>query len=294
MIDRRIAPEVVRYSSRQSNEPGLETVTLGEVRERGSARHLAAYQRLEFHFFLLYTAGRGFHTVDFDRLPVEPGTLVIVKAGSVHRFELNDSLDGRLLVARPEIVAAEQVIPRGQAAPWRWPSWVRLSPCAAEEFLHICDQVHADIGREAPQLSRSMLARLRLHTWLLLLQMACDEQFPPATDLGRAPDLVATFESLLDEHLKDRWTVGDYARKLGYSERTLTRACLSCRGLTAKCILDSKILLEIKRRLVQRNDGLAAIAYDLGFSEPSGMIQFFKRLEGVSPSAFRRASFERA
>lgn len=295
MGDKRTAPEVVRYTDRllPANDLGIDTLNMGQLRERGSARHLAAYQRLEFFIFLLYTAGRGFHTVEFNRLAVEPGTLIIVKPGDVHRFDLNQSLDGRLLVARPEMIAPEYLVPHEQITPRHWPSRVRLSLTMANEFLLICDQVRADISRDAPQPLRVSLARVRLKSWLLLLQMACEEDYPPATCASKAQELVSTFESLIEEHFKDRWSIIDYAKKLGYSERTLTRACLSCRGLTAKCILDARILLEIKRCLVYRNDSLSAIAYRLRFPDVSGMIQFFKRLEGVSPTVFRHASREK-
>lgn len=295
MGDKRIAPEVVRYTDRPlpANDPGIDTLSMEQLRRHASARHLTAYQRLEFFIFQLYTAGRGFHTVNFNRLAVEPGTLIVVKPGDVHRFDLNQSLDGRLLVARPEMVATEYLMPRGQITPRHWPSRVRLSPSMANEFLLICDQVHADIFRSAPQPLRVSLARVRLNSWLLLLQMACEEDSPPAADASKAQELVAAFESLLEQHFKDHWSIIDYAKKLGYSERTLTRACLSCRGLTAKCIRDARTLLEIKRCLVHRNDSLAAIAYRLKFPHVSGMIQFFKRLEGVSPTAFRHSARER-
>ena len=82
--------------------------------------------------------------------------------------------------------------------------------------------------------------------------------------------------------------VQDYARRLGYAERTVTRACLAYFGKTAKALIDARLVLEAKRLLAHGGGSVDAISLQLGFDDSSPMVRFFKRLQGVTPQAFRR------
>ncbi|WP_153676373.1 helix-turn-helix domain-containing protein, partial [Pseudomonas aeruginosa] len=59
-------------------------------------------------------------------------------------------------------------------------------------------------------------------------------------------------------------------------------------GQTALGIVHQRLLLEAKRDLVYTAMTVNEIADRLGFSEPAYFTRFFKRLSGVSPSAFRK------
>lgn len=82
--------------------------------------------------------------------------------------------------------------------------------------------------------------------------------------------------------------VEDYARSLGYSARTLTRATLASDGVTAKEFIDRRILLEAKRLLAHSEQSAAHIAVQLGFSSATNFSKFFHRHTGKSPLTFRR------
>jgi AraC-like DNA-binding protein len=81
--------------------------------------------------------------------------------------------------------------------------------------------------------------------------------------------------------------VEDYAERLGYSVRTLTRACLSATGRSAKQVVDRRVALEAKRMLACTDLPVAEIGRRLGFSEPTNFGRFFARETGQTPGAFR-------
>ena len=83
--------------------------------------------------------------------------------------------------------------------------------------------------------------------------------------------------------------VKDYASRLGYAPRTLTRACLAATGTTAKQFLDARVALEAKRLLVHTDLSVAAIGRAVGFSEATNFGKFFAREVGETPGAFRAA-----
>ena len=51
--------------------------------------------------------------------------------------------------------------------------------------------------------------------------------------------------------------------------------------------IDSRIVLEIKRLLMENEKTISEIAYSLGFYELSYFSRSFRRMEGVSPAEFR-------
>lgn len=82
-------------------------------------------------------------------------------------------------------------------------------------------------------------------------------------------------------------SVKDRARRLGYSERTLTRACQAATGRTAKEVIDDRIVLEARRLLSHDGYSVAAVARDLSFAESSNFTKFFRRTTGETPETWR-------
>ena len=79
------------------------------------------------------------------------------------------------------------------------------------------------------------------------------------------------------------------AARLGYSPRTLTRACLAATGRSAKQVIDDRVTLEAMRLLAVTDDPIADIGRRLGFPEPTNFGRFFARETGQSPGNFRAA-----
>ena len=87
-------------------------------------------------------------------------------------------------------------------------------------------------------------------------------------------------------------TVGEYAKNLGYSQSTLTRACLATAQMTAKEVIDKRVALEAKRLLVHSEATAAYIGYQLGFMEPSNFVKFFSRMTGQTPQHYRNKQLQ--
>lgn len=85
--------------------------------------------------------------------------------------------------------------------------------------------------------------------------------------------------------------VGEYARMLNTSERTLKRR-LRKEGATFRRISNLARLDRANNLIQEGRMSLAQIAADLGFSEPTTFTQAYKRWSGVSPSQARSARFD--
>ncbi len=102
-----------------------------------------------------------------------------------------------------------------------------------------------------------------------------------------------SFETTVRLHILEEMetggaTVPNVARHLAVSKSTLKRR-LSARGLSFRKIRDDVLLQIATKALTETNTEIGPIAWKLGYSELSSFDRAFKRLTGMSPTAFRES-----
>lgn len=107
------------------------------------------------------------------------------------------------------------------------------------------------------------------------------------TELDNQETLSAKAQREIIKKLKgDAPTIGDIARALGMSERSLQRE-LNAEGTSFREVLDRARQDLALRHLRNKKTSVAEVAFLLGFSEPSAFHRSFKRWTGQTPHAFR-------
>ncbi|WP_203715807.1 helix-turn-helix domain-containing protein [Asanoa siamensis] len=258
---------------------GVGTVTLRELAAR---QNLAAARRSDNHVLVLVTVGHGQHEVDFRPYPCRPGTLIWVRPGQVIRFGGNAGLDAIVVCWEPAAVAEvadDPVLLDGGLGPACW----QLAGEDEDAVINEVSQLVVDCQR---QRSGTLAAGLLRHQLaVLLLRIAL---LP-----GRAPaernDAYVRFRLEVEKDFTRTRRVEEYAERMGYSVRTITRACLAATGRSAKQVIDDRVTLEAMRLLAVTDDPIADIGRRLGFPEPTNFGRFFHREAGTSPGAFRAA-----
>jgi len=278
----------VRFHNPRLARVGVELMTLQELRERAGPA-LGAPERVDFHLLLLVQAGRATHMVDFLEFELRPGTVLFVRPGQVHQWRMTPRLQGQLLLVTQEALAPSVA----QAQPDmkllaldEWPTASQPGRTLFQTALAQCARLRADIAAFADQPIESAVIRHELMA--LLLRMARERATrDPAREPSRESGIHRLFAREMEAHFHERLSVGDYARRIGYSESTLSRACLAAVGHTAKHALDLRVALEAKRLLVHSDASVVQIGHRLGFSEPTNFVKFFRRLAGATPLEFR-------
>jgi AraC-like DNA-binding protein len=65
-------------------------------------------------------------------------------------------------------------------------------------------------------------------------------------------------------------------------------------GAAPKRLIERRVALEAKRLLAHSPLAVSAIGTQLGFTEPTNFVKFFRRSESLTPAAFReRATLNR-
>ncbi len=101
---------------------------------------------------------------------------------------------------------------------------------------------------------------------------------------------VRRVEEFVQSHLSEELRLGDLAGAAGLSEYHFCRAFRHATGLAPFEFVARLRVEEAKRRLRETNTSVLEIAIDVGYQSASHFSQLFRRLAGLTPTAYRRAT----
>lgn len=268
---------------------GLEVLRLSDLRRRAPPEHFQCPQRPAFHVLLLFGAGEGWHSLDFETLACAPGTIVHVRPGQVQQFDMRDDLDATVILFRPdfplldtsapEALLVDRVVSQGVAT------------LSGSDLLTVADDFAAMARSHARADGTPASAAILQHLLqVLLLRLTCVAEGTDAEPHAGNPHLriFRRFRKLIEARFADGWKVADYASELALSEKTLSRICCLIGGNSPAKFIHARLVLEAKRLLAHSDLTSAAIAATLGFDEPTNFTKFFRRMVGTTPANFRR------
>jgi AraC family transcriptional activator of pobA len=246
-------------------------------------------------FQLLYLyQGEGILAVDGAELELCPPALVIVPCGRVHAFRFKPRTEGWVLSIADSLVDDRRLAALEVGGIARGAEVIRIPLDDSQAQVRLLATLLTELaGRHnaAPgQLTTGVMAIIALILSLTVeLSDATLEHEGEIVD--RRTSLVRRFTRLADENLRRQWSVARYARELGTTVPTLTRACHEVKGMPpGQLILDQR-LREAKRALSYTDASVGRISDDLGFSDPAYFARVFRRHTGMTASAYRRERF---
>ena len=100
--------------------------------------------------------------------------------------------------------------------------------------------------------------------------------------------IIREFNYLVEKHFRTLTKVGDYAKLLHKSPKTLANTFNKFIDKTPIKIINERRLLEAKRLLKYSEKSVQEIAYELSFNDIQSFSHFFRTRLGQSPSAFKK------
>jgi AraC-like DNA-binding protein len=280
----------IAYGNPDRPHTGIEVLTFDVLRSRLRNSVARRPSRLDFHQLTVVLGGEGTAMVDFVTQPCSRGTVLHLRPGQVQRLPYGADgrpaeLDAVLVLFTadfpPPLPATREVLDGFGPVAWQLPT----------DELGSFDHAMAELAAEyralragqTPELTAALLRQL---LGALLIRMA---RLPGLSPAPAGAEVHLAFRRELERSFATTRSVEDYAARLGYSSRTLTRACLTATGRSAKQLADARVALQAQRLLAHTDLPVAAIARALGFSEATNFGKFFTRETGRTPGAFRRA-----
>jgi AraC family transcriptional regulator, transcriptional activator of pobA len=216
-------------------------------------------------------------------------TVVIVPAGTVHSFRFRPETHGYVLT-----MDLDQLLST-TAAVHQLPIQTLFSGPRAFDL-----RADAALARRAVNLLELLRnefqqpdsVRLPVCTWLAasVLAMLAHSINAETSEFASGPDLklLRRFRGLIELNYLKHWPVQRYARQLQLSETSLNRLCKTVCGTTAFYLIQQRLALEARRRLMFVANPVHGVSFELGFKDPAYFSRFFRRHCSMSPNEFRR------
>ena len=269
--------QAVGYENPREPDLPVEVMSFAELRIKAPPGYVSSPRRPKFHEVHVVTDGHLELEVDFERVPLGNSAVAWIRPGQVLRFDLHADVAGWILLFTAEFLDANVADePVG--------SRVELGS-AVEDVAWLLERIRRLSEEEAHEERRPLLRHL-LHAFLLTLRQRARSSTKPCPSSMRA--VFTLFRNEVEQRFATTRRIEDYERIIGYSSKTLGRAARAATGLNAKEYIDQRVLLEGRRLLAHTRLSAGEVAQQLGFSELTNFIKFFRRNGGESPSEFRR------
>ncbi len=239
---------------------------------------------------VMVTAGPVTATLDDTRAEFTGPAVIIVPAGTVHSFRFRADTRGYVLTVDLEHVLglATEVHRAPIVGLFAVPRALDLHQelLLAERVELQFEQLAAEFKQPASWASPVGGWQACCILWNLAHAVAAQGALQPRG--GAHAERLREFRHLIEAHYLEHWPVSRYARALALSETRLNRLCGLCTGLTAFAMIQQRLSLEARRRLVYESTSVGSIASELGFEDPAYFSRFFRRHNGTGPSEFRQ------
>jgi AraC-like DNA-binding protein len=309
----------VPYRAGVGVPPGVEVLDFPGLLARAAGHGVEVYspKRNEFHELIAIRSGTLRGSVDFTEHELRAGDWLWICPGQVHQYGSDlRTVDGLIVLFPAAFLGAATAVAAGvDRGAWRQPR--ALADAEREALwatLALLDGEYRQWGALPPEIHLDVLRHLLS---VLVLRLAHRRGVPgrrgggdggggdreggdgggggrgratgggTGSGVGGGGEAFQRFRRAVERDFLRTHRVEDYAARLGYSVRTLTRATRAAAGCGAKQFIDDRVLLEAKRLLVHTDLPAAAVGQRLGFPGATVFTKFFRQRTGETPSAFR-------
>jgi len=247
--------------------------------------------RHSFYHLVLFTKGKGTHTIDFETFPVKPFQIYFMIPGQVHSWHFEGGVDGYIVHFAETLL--NSFLQEGHYLQ-------KFSFFKGEAGSSVC-QVPVKKQEQVAGLFESMLSelkerkgqyldiiRLRLLELFIETERSCKRGGETRNIAPQKLVLLRNYQQLIDKYFRTIKLPKEYADLLYITPNHLNALCTELLGKTAGDLIRDRVLLEAKRLLTSADMTIMEIAYDLNFQDNSYFNRFFKKNTGMTPDAFRK------
>ena len=275
------------YHPMAGRPPGLDVLDLPGLAAQAQERELPLTMpvRVAFHVIVALRSGRLACSVDLTSYVLQAGDWMWVWPGQVLHFPDGPGAGDATVLIFPSgfpRAATNDLIRDGEHTLYRL-----ITPEAVRQtgLLRVLDALVEEHAEESGLGLEAYVETLRDLLSVILIRLVHLIDPRRRTSLGSEP--FHLFRQAVEEDFARTHRVEDYAARLGYSSRTLTRATRAALGCGAKRYIDDRVLLEAKRLLVHSALPPATIGERIGFAYPTVFSAFFRQRTGMTPTQFR-------
>jgi AraC family transcriptional regulator, transcriptional activator of pobA len=246
--------------------------------------------RHSFYQIVLFTQGAGNHSIDFNDFEVSPHQIYYMSPGQIHTWSFGADIDGYLVnfdenfftvfLQNTQFIKKLPLFNRIT----HQPTQVLEANCCFE-IVGLFQKLYTEFNGEQLYKSETLHAIL-LEILVKLARTQYNNQIDNATKHHLS--ILQQFEELIENHFLEKRLPKEYAELLFITPNHLNAICNSTVGKAAGEIIRERVILEAKRLIVNSNESISEIAYQLNFEDNAYFSRFFKKYTSLSPEEFRK------
>ncbi|MBZ4192254.1 helix-turn-helix domain-containing protein [Niabella beijingensis] len=238
----------------------------------------------DFYVFLLFEKCSGTHSIDFVEYKEKDLQVHISFPGQIHSWNTGpDACGHKLFISKHQVEAFLFETQFSYAKANRYPV-IDIS----QEMFEKLDLEFKAVQEEVAEASVSWdVVTLRAQLIAIMINQLVEEQFRKDAVMRKTSLLLLKFNALMGKYFLGQKSVNYYAKQLSVTSSYLSALCKKQLGVSAKELIDQRVLLEAKRLLQGSDMTIKEIAYHLGFSEMAYFSNYIKSKTGFYPRQFR-------
>ena len=245
--------------------------------------------RHSFYHIVVFTKGRGSHTIDFKTFPVKAGQAYFMIPGQVHTWDFKAATEGYIINFSESYFKSFLLAPNyldrfsffnGSAED----GVLQLNAATLRQVALVVEEM---LQLPETSIQRSDLIKVLVLKFLLTVEAAAGEK-PKATVPQQKTLMFKNFRNLIEKNYRDLKLPNEYAALMYITPHHLNALCQDLSGRSAGELIRDRVLLEAKRLLVNEEMTATQIATELNFKDASYFNRFFKKATAITPFEFRK------
>ena len=243
----------------------------------------------DFHGIFIQNSGQAKISIDNEPFYLNRGCFIFLRANQVREWvTVTPDFSGYLLIFENEFTETffndDLFVHRFQFFHVSQPAVLTCDDRFLSEHVENCERLGAELDNLQDD-SHHYLRSL-LYNMLIRINRVYIKEYNLSSKLYQ-DSISLRFRKSLEENIRNKQRIGDYAELLKVSRSQLNKALNKTSGKSTAVIIRDRLLTEIKRDLLYTDKNISEIAYELGFSDNSNFIRFFKKQTGHTPNEFK-------
>ncbi|MEM6397812.1 MAG: helix-turn-helix transcriptional regulator [Bacteroidota bacterium] len=240
--------------------------------------------RTNFYILLFLTEGETVHEVDFKPYRVGKGDCLFISKEQIHKFDTSSKREGYIFIFSEEFILRHFSLSAISKINFLYNYHLTLplfKDFKDQEIFIIA--VKRELLLESGKTKFDIIASI-LTVFLLKAQFNIGNE--SKLSAGDYNQFIAFQKIVVSKHMETR-VAKHYASILNMTLKQLNNLCKIFINISAKEYISNYIILESKRRLATNSNPVKEIAHEVGFTEATNFLKFFKRKTGMTPGKFR-------
>ncbi|MFV0173465.1 AraC family transcriptional regulator [Empedobacter falsenii] len=252
--------------------------------------HLQEVHSHNYYHLVYFTEGSGEHLIDFEKFEAKSGTMYFMKPGQVHQWYFKEKYDGFVVNFFDNFF-----------------DWIGINSSILQKFRFLQSilvkdhvvEISPDLQEKIASYFEEMInenqknnqfsnLKIGFHLMSLFIDIERSLEGVNVKEDDYQSVLISNFQSLIEQNFKKKKLPKEYAELLYITPNHLNALCKDVLGNSAGELIRSRVVLEAKRLLVNKEISVTEIAYLLNFQDASYFVKFFKKYTGFTPEQFRK------